>query len=840
VNIGGYLSPVPTLTNSGMITSTLAAVLLTGAETLTNTGKLISAGGAAISSNISGYTYAVTNQAEGVISGVGTAVQMGGGTLSNAGTINGNVNLGYALYGGSSYSAATYIANGGTLNGNLTFGLGTNLLVETGSGYGVTGTISAAGAISNWLGHQRSDTATVTLGSALPSGFTQEFTVAAGAASKVTITGPSAYTGDLYVGGDGTIVNQLATTGSVNGLNYQSFSYAPYAGVELGGFVNQANVGSVGLATSAFGNTAVIGSSKWAGTAVSVTTNKGIAFSNGGTILNNGSSAAVALSAYTTGNSTVTNSGTINGGVSAYIVNYNTSATVSPALDIVNSGTINAFAITYYPGVSYGYAINASGYNASRLSLTNSGTINGDIYLSGADATVINTGSITGNIVTGTGNSSIALNGGFSGGIYAGSGTNMLSINGGTQAAPVALTSVSNIEALSQTGGFATVSGTGTFGTVALTGGRLVGLAGSVLNAASFNVGGNATFGSAGTVNGNVVVSGILSPGASPGTMTVNGNVTLNSSSTSLFEITPTVSDKLVVNGKVTILPGSTLQIAASAPLRVGSTLDLINASGGVSGSYDTVTGLAGSLRMLANGDLGLLVQFANPDSYNPQIRRAISYMNSAMAASTAPAALTSALSALQDGNGAPIASVFARLTPEPYADALQIGTETALSLAGNARTIGEGEANGPTHLFGFGQGLGSLRQFASREEEGVSHATINGFGALGGLGVAGQDYAFAAYVGWMDQSQSISALSASTKARGVVGGVAARFGGATRITLSANYDAAHALTRRYVPDAGTISTAYALPSWSFDASVSHAVPLGQGWVVRPRSARPG
>jgi hypothetical protein len=32
--------------------------------------------------------------------------------------------------------------------------------------------------------------------------------------------------------------------------------------------------------------------------------------------------------------------------------------------------------------------------------------------------------------------------------------------------------------------------------------------------------------------------------------MTVNGNVTLNSGSTSLFEITPTVSDKLVVNGK--------------------------------------------------------------------------------------------------------------------------------------------------------------------------------------------------------------------------------------------------------------------------------------------------
>jgi hypothetical protein len=32
-----------------------------------------------------------------------------------------------------------------------------------------------------------------------------------------------------------------------------------------------------------------------------------------------------------------------------------------------------------------------------------------------------------------------------------------------------------------------------------------------------------------------------------------------------------------------------------------------------VSGTYDTVTGIAGTVRMLANGDLGLLVQFANP-----------------------------------------------------------------------------------------------------------------------------------------------------------------------------------------------------------------------------------
>ncbi|WP_157099120.1 hypothetical protein [Novosphingobium rosa] len=872
---GGNGVSATTLTNSGSITATGNAFLSTGSSTINNSGTLTSTAGAAIrSSSYSSTGDTLNNLAGGSVTGVGTAVQMIGGLVNNAGTINGNVNLGYTPAGGANSVSGMYIANGGTLNGDLAFGGGNAILVETGSGFGVTGTITA-GSGTNWIGHQRSGTATVTLGSTLPSGFTNEFTVAAGSTSKVTLTGPSGYAGNLYVGGAGTIINQVATAGSVYGVGY--LGNTPYAGIELAGFLNQANVRSVSLSAATFSNTASIGSSSLAGAAVTLSTANGFTFSNSGAITNDGNSAAVLLSGSTANSSSIANSGTIIGGMNA-----NLTVASGNSVSITNTGAISGYQQPLYvafPRPPYyliyvDTALTATAYGAKNLTLNNSGmitgainlggsaatllnnsgTINGAMSLTGGDVTLINSGTITGAIMTGAGNDSlilggvvtgaistgdgddsIALNGVFSGSIDGGAGTNKLSISSGTQAAPVALTFVRNIGAFTQTGGFATVSGSGTFGTATLTGGRLVGLAGSILNADSFNVGSNATFGSAGTVNGNVVVSGTLSPGASPGTMTVNGNVTLNGGSTSLFEITPTVSDKLIVNGKMTILPGSTLQIAATGPVKVGSTLDLITASGGVSGTYDTVTGLAGSVRTLANGDLGLLVQFANPDSYNPQLRRAVAYVNSAMAASSAPAALNSALSALQDGNGAPIASAFARLTPEPYADALQIGTETALSLSGNARTLGEGEANGPTHIFAFGQGLGSLRQFASRETQGVSHATINGFGALGGLGLAGQDYAFSAYVGWMDQSQSISALSASTKARGVVGGVAARFGGATRITLSANYDAAHALTRRYVPDAGTISTAYSLPSWSFDASISHAVPLGQGWMVRPQ-----
>lgn len=820
-------NPDTTLLNSGTIIADGAAIVEYGAVGITNSGTITSRTTSAITAP-NGYGSTVTNLAGGTISGVGTAIQMLGGTLSNAGTINGNVAFSYT-------SGGSYVANGGTLNGNLDFGSGAGILVETGAGYGVTGQISGTSAF-NSLGHQRSSTATVTLGGALPGAFSREFTIAAGASSRVTITGPASYTGSITVGGDGTIINQLATSGGVYGLSASGIAYTPYASAELAGFVNQANVGRVNLSAGLFDNSAVIGTSSLAGSVVGLSTAKGFAFTNSGTIVNSGSYyPAVFLSGNTTSSSTISNSGTITGGIYTWIV-----GAPGTQISIANTGTITGYAQSYYtfdPN-TFLYKLNTANValtgtlsGVDSASVANSGTITGDIALTGAAVSLANTGSITGNISTGAGDDSFSLGGAFTGALNGDAGTNTLAITGGTQA----FSSISNIASLTQSGGFASVSGTATLGLVNLAGGRLVGLGGSVINAATIAVGRGATFGSAGTVNGNVSVSGILSPGASPGTMTVNGNVTLNTGSTSLFEITSTARDKLIVNGKLVIASGSTLQIAATTPIKAGTTLDLISASGGVAGTFDTVTGIAGVVKMQANGDLGLLVQFANSASYNPQVQRAITYVNNAMASSNAPAALFPALAALQDRNGVVISSAFARLTPEPYADAMEIGVETALSLAATARGLGAGEDRGADHFFAFGQALGSLRQFAGDDAQGIGQARINGYGALGGLGYAGQGYALTGYVGWMDQSQSIGAIAASTSARGVIGGLALRLGGkTTRVTFSASYDAARALTRRAVPDAGQITGSYGLPSVSLDASISHDFALSQGWLLRP------
>ncbi len=829
------------VTNSGTITAGDRAVQLVGTA-VTNSGAIVGTTGAAISSTATGSYYSafdhVTNLAGGTITGAGDAIDMPGGVLRNAGTINGAVDLGAAQGYGRTNRTGVYIADGGTIDGNLYFGYGDDQLIETGAGFGVSGSIYG-GPGTNSVGHLRSGTATVTLGSALPSGFTQEFILADGADARVTITGPAGYAGDIGIGGSGTIINELATTGGVTPANVGPYNLVPGMNQTLAGFVNRADIGLAWLSTASFDNHATIGSMGLGFTAVTVSSAQGLTFANSGTVVNDGTTAAVSLSAYAGGTSTVTNSGTIASGLGVF-ANWAVAGASPSTVSIANSGTISAFTPRPSPywydyGQWFGYAVYADTKPGDTVALANSGRIAGDIYLFGGNATLVNSGTITGNIVTGDGDDRLVMNGAFAGSIYAGAGNNALDINGGSPATPVAMGSVTGIGSLTQGGGFATVSGDASFGTVVLSGGRLVGLAGSVMNATSFDVQRGAVFGSAGTVNGNITVSGTLSPGASPGTMTVNGNVLLATGSTTIFEIAPNARDKLNITGTLTIRSGSTLQIVATTPVKVGSTLDLISASGGITGQFDTVTGLAGSLRTLANGDLGLLVQFANAPGYAPQVRRAITYINSAMAAANAPAALFPALDSLQDSKGAPIVAAFARLTPEPYADAMQIGTETALALASTTRTIGEAEARGDSHVFGFGQMLGGTRQFSANGGQGVSAATLNGYGGLVGLGVGGEGYAVAAYVGWMDRHQTIASLGASTKASGAIGGVSARFGGKTRITLAAGYDDADAFTRRAVPDAGVITASYSLPSWSFDASLSRTVALGDGWLLRPQ-----
>ena len=114
----------------------------------------------------------------------------------------------------------------------------------------------------------------------------------------------------------------------------------------------------------------------------------------------------------------------------------------------------------------------------------------------------------------------------------------------------------------------------------------------ALFGAITGNVSNAGLFGGTGVVNGNVVNSGIVSPGASTGRLTINGNYTQNRSGTLSIEVagrSPGQYDLLVVNGRASLAGRLQLIRVGGFKLRAGDRITFLTASGGVSGTFDTV-----------------------------------------------------------------------------------------------------------------------------------------------------------------------------------------------------------------------------------------------------------
>lgn len=431
------------------------------------------------------------------------------------------------------------------------------------------------------------------------------------------------------------------------------------------------------------------------------------------------------------------------------------------------------------------------------------------------------------------------LAGRFIGSVDGGAGNDTISVSGGSAAAPVAFGSVNGIERYVQTGGFVTISGVAGLGIADLSGGRLVGLAGSTINAGQFTVAPGATFGSAGTVNGNVTVAGTLSPGASIGTMTVNGNVALAAGSVSLFEIASTSADRLQVNGSLNIAAGATLQLATSGTIRPGVSYDLIVASGGITGSYSNVLkpdNLFGFVIQRADR-IQLLGQFLGGAGFTPQVARSINYANATLQVQPATSDLFAALPALLAAGGASDPRAFAQLTPEAYASATQAGVDNALTLASAARGPAFATAREEAGPFTFGQIVGQWHSLGADTDEGTAAARTRGYGFLGGVGYGNADFSVGVFGGYLDSRQTIGALAAQTENDGFVGGVHARYAAnGLGLTASLLYDGGEATTTRALPGASRATGRYDLHSWAADLSVSYAIDMDAEWSLRPRA----
>nr|WP_230770841.1 autotransporter outer membrane beta-barrel domain-containing protein [Sphingomonas sp. Leaf4] len=456
------------------------------------------------------------------------------------------------------------------------------------------------------------------------------------------------------------------------------------------------------------------------------------------------------------------------------------------------------------------------------------------------DLTIASDGRVTAPIAFGAGDQRLIVSGLFAGSVDGGAGNDAITVTSGNAASANAFSSISNVEAFAMTGGYATISGTASLGVASLSAGRLVGLAGSTINASRINVGAGATFGSAGTVNGNLTVAGLLSPGASIGTMTVNGNVALLSGSISQFELAQSGGDRLVVNGAVSIEAGSTLQLLTTGTIRPGTSFDLIVASGGITGSYSTIQKPSDLFGYVAQRSdrISLLGQFRTDGSVTPQVARSIDYANRTLVLQPDGSALGLAAPALLNANGGADAARFALVTPEAYASATQIGVDNALTLAQTTR--GPAFATGRTDAgaYTFAQVLGQWHTLGADATQGTAKAQTRGNGYLGGIGYGDANASFGVFAGWLDTRQFINTLATQTRADGLVAGATARYQSAGGFGFAGSlvYNDARARTDRLVPGRiGAATSRYDLTNWSADASVFYAAPIGDSWALTPR-----
>jgi hypothetical protein len=467
----------------------------------------------------------------------------------------------------------------------------------------------------------------------------------------------------------------------------------------------------------------------------------------------------------------------------------------------------------------------------------------GDLTLDGAANTMTVAGAFTGAVDLGAGDDVLRLTTGgtFTGSAQGGAGQDRLELAlGGTDAAPIALgaTPFNGFEALSVQSGVISVSGGYGFDSIAVNNGRLIGLAGSQLTASTITVAQGATFGSAGSVTGNITVAGTLSPGASPGTMTVTGNVALVAGSTSLFEFTPTVSDQLVVSGTVTIAQGATLKLTGASALTPGRRIDLITAGGGIVGSFSTIDGAQGLNLHIeqSTNRLQALGLFTTDTTFSSQVSTLIGQFNTALVDNTVSASLIAALPALVD----PTTSrsdprALARVTPQAYASATQLALEEGLSIVDASRNQARFAPQTPG-LFGFGQGIASRRTLDGDAAVGVAEGKIDTTGGLAGVGYGVESAWAGVFVGYLNGRQRISDLDARTGTDSFVIGAQGqvRIGG-FQLGAMAAHDGADADTRRAAPGGTTANGDYKLKSWIADVNLSYRARLNGDWAVQPR-----
>ncbi len=787
-----------TLINDGTISSGGGTVLTAGLENEFQFGDAVYSRAdmeGVIGSGIDTFfsTDIITNNAGGVIQG-GIALRQGNDTLDNFGSITGNIFMG---------TGNDRFTNSGTFAGNLQLGDGNDILVTPLANFATrfNGTGDGGNGVDSLI-----------------------FTVGNGALIQDMAQAGLTNFEYIALGGVGEIASNGAATGPIQ-LALGQITLA--AGNTVNASGEFAFLGDSPLSQN-FTNRGVINGSVSLGVQNDVFANYGTL--NGSLDLGEGDDS------FTQGINAIL-TGSANGGA----------GTDTFILDITGGGTIDQ---TIYARLISFESLTTIGTGQVDVigsddpdEISNEGTLQGDVNLGAGDDRFVQSGTIEGDVDLGTGDDELVLQGDWAitGTVAGGEGfdsvsTSFTGTNDNYQT--INLSGFQSFEELNVDGGVGALDGTATFDTFNVNDGRLVGLAGSTING-DVDVSQDGTFGSAGTVNGDVGVAGTLSPGASPGTMTVNGDVVLAASSTSVFEFTPTASDALIINGGLTIENGAELVLTGQRPFTPGI-YNLVTTTQGITGQF-----AAGDISQAATvfGVLNftptaiqLLSTFQLAAGADAQSVATTAYLNALLIDGDATPGIIAAFPNLLTASGFADTAVLATISPEPYASSVQMGIENGLAISTALRGTqfaGTSEEGG---LFVFGQALGNWRDLDAESNVGTASADIRTTAVLGGVGYGNQSFGVSAFVGTSDSRQRLSFIGARNDADGIF------FGGKVHLAMNGFdagativFDRADADTVRNPAVGGaSASSSYSLHGTTFDAHLGYGFDMGGGWRIGP------
>ncbi|WP_139282644.1 autotransporter domain-containing protein, partial [Pseudoxanthobacter soli] len=506
----------------GLEKSDYGTLILTGASTYTG-GTTVAQGtlqignggtSGSIAGNVADNATLVFNRSDattfaGAISGTGTVVQAGTGTLT--------------LAGNNSYAGGTSLTAGALAVATST-ALGTGTLAMS------EGTTLAFAADGLNLANA------VTL--------TGDPTVSVGAGQTGILSG---------VLSDGTAPGDIVKTGAGTLVFAADNTYSGGTTISAGTL----QLGNGGTAGSLVGN---------------VTDNGVLAFNRADSVTFAGIvSGTGSLVQAGTGTLTLTGANTYTGGTTVASGTLAGNAT-SLQGNIANSGAVvfdQAGTGTYAGVVSGTGSLTKTG--TGTLILTGENTYSGGTTISEGTLQLGNggtTGSVTGDIVN---NAALVFN------------------RAGTYDFPGTITGSGSVTILTGTVNF--LSANGYTGPISVDGSQFL-LSPGAVSASSFTIGSGGLIGGSGTIAGLTMLDGgTVSPGYSPGTLTVSGNVSFAPGSVYVVDITPSGEhDLIAASGTATITGGTVQVVAVEGTYAPGTTYTILTAQGGVTGTFDSVT----------------------------------------------------------------------------------------------------------------------------------------------------------------------------------------------------------------------------------------------------------